>query len=90
MFEEILSEVDFEVPAGARAVVVGPNGCGKTTLLTTIATRDSVEGRDKTRAGNRTREAKCCSHLLYLMCGLSPLHLGKCQEARHPKLQTSS
>lgn len=42
--EEILSEVDFEVPAGARAVVVGPNGCGKTTLLTTIATRDSVEG----------------------------------------------
>ena len=42
--EEILSNVDVEVPAGARAVIVGPNGCGKTTLLTTIANRDSVEG----------------------------------------------
>lgn len=42
--EEILSNVDFEVPVGARAVIVGPNGCGKTTLLTTIANRDSVEG----------------------------------------------
>eukprot|EP00435_Cladocopium_sp_Y103_P020713 s4390_g5.t1 len=41
---EILSNVDFEVPVGARAVIVGPNGCGKTTLLTTIANRDSVEG----------------------------------------------
>ena len=36
--------MDFEVPVGARAVIVGPNGCGKTTLLTTIANRDSVEG----------------------------------------------
>lgn len=42
--QEILSNVDFEVPVGARAVIVGPNGCGKTTLLTTIANRDSVEG----------------------------------------------
>ena len=42
--EEILSNVDFEVPTGARAVIVGPNGCGKTTLLTTIADRDTVEG----------------------------------------------
>lgn len=42
--QEILSNVDFEVPTGARAVIVGPNGCGKTTLLTTIADRDTVEG----------------------------------------------
>lgn len=42
--EEILSNVDLEVPVGARAVVVGPNGCGKTTLLTTIAAQDPVEG----------------------------------------------
>ena len=42
--QEILSEVDFQLPGGARAVIVGPNGCGKTTLLTTIAQRESVEG----------------------------------------------
>eukprot|EP00439_Symbiodinium_sp_Y106_P079882 s723_g18.t1 len=42
--QEILSNVDLEVPVGARAVVVGPNGCGKTTLLTTIAAQDPVEG----------------------------------------------
>ena len=44
--EEILSEINFQLPAGARAVIVGPNGCGKTTLLTTIAEQDSVEGKN--------------------------------------------
>lgn len=43
--------MDFEVPTGARAVIVGPNGCGKTTLLTTIADRDTVEGHSAIPSG---------------------------------------
>ncbi|WOC12058.1 ABC transporter ATP-binding protein [Gordonia sp. MP11Mi] len=33
----VLTHVDFTVPAGARLAVVGPNGAGKTTLLRTLA-----------------------------------------------------
>eukprot|EP00930_Biecheleria_cincta_P007975 TRINITY_DN109309_c0_g1_i1.p1 TRINITY_DN109309_c0_g1~~TRINITY_DN109309_c0_g1_i1.p1 ORF type:complete len:762 (+),score=124.34 TRINITY_DN109309_c0_g1_i1:57-2342(+) len=40
---EILSAVSLELEQGARAVVVGPNGCGKTTLLTAVAHEESVE-----------------------------------------------
>jgi len=40
---DILFDVDLELPRGARAVLVGANGCGKTTLLTTIAENDGVD-----------------------------------------------
>ncbi|MGH2804090.1 MAG: ATP-binding cassette domain-containing protein, partial [Thermoleophilaceae bacterium] len=33
----VLRGVDLEVPAGQRAVLVGPSGAGKTTLLRAIA-----------------------------------------------------
>jgi len=39
----VLSEVDMAVPRGARAVIVGPNGCGKTTLLSVVAGTEIVE-----------------------------------------------
>lgn len=42
--DAILDDVDLLVSSGARAVIVGPNGCGKTTLLSTIANREGVEG----------------------------------------------
>jgi ATP-binding cassette subfamily F protein 3 len=35
--ETILSQISFTVNAGERVGLVGPNGCGKTTLLRIIA-----------------------------------------------------
>ena len=34
---EILKDISFEIPKGGRAVFLGENGCGKTTLLRLIA-----------------------------------------------------
>ena len=42
----ILRDVDFEIPAGSRAAVVGPTGAGKTTLIALLARfRDPQKGR---------------------------------------------
>eukprot|EP00929_Paragymnodinium_shiwhaense_P026147 TRINITY_DN15602_c0_g2_i7.p1 TRINITY_DN15602_c0_g2~~TRINITY_DN15602_c0_g2_i7.p1 ORF type:complete len:746 (+),score=176.12 TRINITY_DN15602_c0_g2_i7:31-2268(+) len=41
--DEILLNADLQVPRGARAVLVGPNGCGKTTLLSVIAGKYGLE-----------------------------------------------
>ncbi len=38
---EVLRSVDLEVPSGELMVLVGPTGCGKTTLLRLIAGLDS-------------------------------------------------
>ncbi|MBE9552538.1 MAG: ABC transporter ATP-binding protein, partial [Proteobacteria bacterium] len=35
--DDILQDVSGRFPAGMLSAVVGPNGCGKTTLLKTIA-----------------------------------------------------
>lgn len=37
-----LAEIDLEVPAGERLLIVGANGSGKTTLLRTLSTAQSA------------------------------------------------
>jgi neutral amino acid transport system ATP-binding protein len=50
--DEIIHGVDFEVAPGEIVTILGPNGCGKTTLLKAIlgyvrATRGSIRFRDE-------------------------------------------
>src|SRR5436190_20695843 len=45
----ILSGLDFEVAAGARIGVIGPNGGGKTTLLRILSGLEQVDAGAATR-----------------------------------------
>ena len=48
---ELLGDTGFVLPTGSRTALIGPNGCGKTTLLHAILnqTGDEVHFRGKTR-----------------------------------------
>jgi ATP-binding cassette, subfamily F, member 3 len=47
---DLFSGVSFAVPKGARLALVGPNGCGKTTLLRILIGLDEPSGGKITRA----------------------------------------
>lgn len=40
----VLKDVDLTIPPGASLAIVGESGCGKTTLLTTVAGLMPVAG----------------------------------------------
>ena len=42
--KKILDGLTFQVDTGERVGLLGPNGCGKTTLLRMIAGFNSIEG----------------------------------------------
>jgi ATP-binding cassette subfamily F protein 3 len=48
--EDIFRGVTFSVPKGARLAIVGPNGCGKTTLLRILIGEDEASTGTVTRA----------------------------------------
>ena len=49
--DDIFSGLSFNIPAGARVAIVGPNGIGKTTLLRILVGLDEPSGGSL----NRTR-----------------------------------
>ena len=48
--EDIFRGLSFSVPQGARLAVVGPNGCGKTTLLRILVGEDEASSGTVARA----------------------------------------
>jgi ATP-binding cassette subfamily F protein 3 len=48
--EDIFRGLSFSVPKGARLAVVGPNGCGKTSLLRILIGEDEASSGTVTRA----------------------------------------
>ncbi len=49
----LLRDVSFEILTGERVSVVGPNGCGKTTLLKVLSGRQSYDGGQVSTARGR-------------------------------------
>jgi ATP-binding cassette subfamily F protein 3 len=49
---DLFSGVSFSIPKGARLALVGPNGCGKTTLLRILVGLDEPSGGTISRAKN--------------------------------------
>ncbi len=43
--KSLLKNASFRLPTGSRTALVGPNGCGKTTLLRAIVAKAAEEGR---------------------------------------------
>jgi ABC-type multidrug transport system ATPase subunit len=70
-FRPVLSDVSFQVPAGQSVTVMGPNGVGKTTLLSIVAgilapARGGVEIRGVRRRSSEEAELKIRKELAYL------------------------
>jgi ATP-binding cassette subfamily F protein 3 len=53
---ELFSKLDLLVRRGTRLAIVGPNGCGKTTLLKILADRAPAEDQGQVRRGTNLCE----------------------------------
>ncbi|MCS7011357.1 MAG: ABC-F family ATP-binding cassette domain-containing protein [Anaerolineales bacterium] len=49
---DLFANVSFGVPQGARLALIGPNGCGKTTLLRILVGQEEPSGGEVRRARN--------------------------------------
>jgi macrolide transport system ATP-binding/permease protein len=38
---KLLSDIDFDIPGGRKTAIIGDNGCGKTTLISMILSREN-------------------------------------------------
>ena len=71
--QSILQGVSLTVPAGAVTVILGPNGCGKTTLLRVLARQVRptggavrLDGRPLDRYGRREFARKVALSLIHI------------------------
>ncbi len=54
--DEVLHDIDMTLPAGKTVAVIGPNGCGKTTLTRVISRLDDVTSGEVLLDGHDIRD----------------------------------
>lgn len=56
--KKVLEDISFSIDFGEKVIIIGPNGCGKTTLLRIIS------GYLKADRGEIILDGKICTHMI--------------------------